>query len=231
MSFAFRRRLEVLEARPDVLTASLATVQPWLDVPELGTSVVVTTDDNHDLAEREAAEFACDVWSRRRDYLPSLVSVADGVRKAHQCTSGLVVLSDAADATTSGAPGDSTWCLKELLKYDWPCGGALVTFVAPEVVEQASAAGQGAILTTPIGGRRDSRFSTPVSIPASVERLFPAQFVLNGHLGVNLAIDMGRAAVLRAGDVRLVVTERSGPHFAPELFLRCRNRSLRGHAC
>ena len=29
---------------------------------------------------------------------------------------------------------------------------------------------------------------------------------------------MGRAAVLRAGDVRIICTERSGPHFAPELF-------------
>src|SRR3954452_8499531 len=29
---------------------------------------------------------------------------------------------------------------------------------------------------------------------------------------------MGRSAVLRAGGVRIVVTSRSGPHFAPELF-------------
>ena len=29
---------------------------------------------------------------------------------------------------------------------------------------------------------------------------------------------MGRSAVLRHGDVHIVVTSRSGPHFAPELF-------------
>jgi microcystin degradation protein MlrC len=29
---------------------------------------------------------------------------------------------------------------------------------------------------------------------------------------------MGRAAVLRIGEVRVIVTARSGPHFAPELF-------------
>ena len=57
-----------------------------------------------------------------------------------------------------------------------------------------------------------------VEITAEVERLFDAKFTLSGHLGVNLPIDMGKAAVLRVGDVRLVVTERSGPHFAPELF-------------
>ncbi len=120
--------------------------------------------------------------------------------------------------TTSGAPGDSTWCLRELLKYDWPGGGALVTFVAPEVVERAEALGVGATLTTPIGGRRDTRFSQPLEITAQVEQVFAARFVLSGHLGVNLKLDMGRAAVLRMGDVRIVVTERSGAHFAPELF-------------
>jgi microcystin degradation protein MlrC len=218
VSFEYRRRLEALEAQPKVLAASLATVQPWLDVPELGTAVLVTTAGDRGLAAREAAQLADDVWARRREYLPSLVPLAQGVREAHACPSGLVVLSDSADATTSGAPGDSTWCLKELLKFDWPRGGALVTFVAPEVVEQAATLGQGATLATSVGGKRDSRFSTPVNIQAVVESTFSAKFVLSGHLGVNLPIDMGRAAVLKIGDVRLVVTERSGPHFAPELF-------------
>jgi microcystin degradation protein MlrC len=223
VSHGFRERLQALEARPEVLTASLATVQPWLDIPELGTAVIVTTTGDHELAEREVAALANDVWAARREYLPTLVSVEHGVREALSCREGLVVLSDAADATTSGAPGDSTWCLKELVKHDWAANatghtGALVTFVAPEVVEKAEAAGVGAMLSTLIGGLRDSHFSTRVEITAVVERIFDAKFTLSGHLGVNLPIDMGKAAVLKVGDVRLVVTERSGPHFAPELF-------------
>ena len=66
-----------------------------------------------------------------------------------------------------------------------------------------------ATLTTPIGGRRDHRFSKPLSITATVERLFDAKFVLtSGHLGRNLAVDMGSSAVLRGGDVRIVVTSK-----------------------
>jgi microcystin degradation protein MlrC len=42
--------------------------------------------------------------------------------------------------------------------------------------------------------------------------------VLSGHLGRNLAIDMGRSVVLRHAGIYLVVTSESGPHFAPELF-------------
>jgi microcystin degradation protein MlrC len=42
--------------------------------------------------------------------------------------------------------------------------------------------------------------------------------VLSGHLARNLPIDMGPSVVLRRGNVFVVVTSRSGPHFAPELF-------------
>jgi len=51
-----------------------------------------------------------------------------------------------------------------------------------------------------------------------VEGLFDARFTLSGHIGKNLPIDMGRCAVLRQKNVVVIVTSRSGPHFAPELF-------------
>jgi microcystin degradation protein MlrC len=217
VSVDLKRKLKQLEARPDVLTAGLATVQPWLDIPELGSAVVVTTDGKPDLADGFCREIASELWTRRREYLPELVSVGDAVRNAHENAAGLVVLSDAADATTSGAPGDSVWILKELLRYDWP-RPVLVTLVSPEVVSQAEQIRQGGAWSGSLGGVRDHRFGTRIELAAQVERLFQAKFVLNGHLGKNLAIDMGRAAVLQVDQVRTIVTSRSGPHFAPELF-------------
>jgi microcystin degradation protein MlrC len=201
-----------------VLSAGLATVQPWLDVPEFGSTVWVTTAGDPDFAKQATAELSQDFWNRRDDYRIDLATAEDAVRQASEMKDGLVVLSDAADATTSGAPGDSTWLLRELMKHSWP-GGAAVTMVAPEVVEAATACGVGGSLTTPVGGRRDTRFSQPVEITATVERLFDAKFVMNaGHLGRNLPVDFGPSAVLKIGDVRLIVTSQSGPHFAPQLF-------------
>lgn len=217
VSFVWRENLQALEARPEFLSAGLATVQPWLDVPELATTAWVTTDDEA-TAVAACEQLARDVWNRRRDYLIELTPPDEAVRKAKLVEEGLVVLSDCADATTSGAAGDSTWLLAELVKYDWPRGAA-VTMVAPEVIEQSRTSGSGGTLTTEIGGRRDHRFSKPLPITATVERFFDAKFVIaGGHLGKNMAIDMGPAAVLRVGDVRIVVTSRSGPHFAAELF-------------
>lgn len=217
ISHAFWRRLRDLEADPAILCAGLATVQPWLDIPELGTAVVVVSDGDPELAARHCAALAADVWQRRRDYLPDLLPAEEAVRRAFAQGDGLAVISDSADATTSGAPGDSTWLLQELLKYNWP-RPALVTVVAPEVVEAAQRAGIGTCLTTLLGGVRDQRFAHPIQVSATVASLFDADFILSGHLARNMHIDMGASAMLRTGNVHIVVTSRSGPHFAPQLF-------------
>jgi microcystin degradation protein MlrC len=218
VSQQFCRTLREWEARPGVLAAGLATVQPWLDVPDLGSAVLVVTDGDADLAANLCGQLANDVWARRRDYLPELVPVEEAVRRAYAaCGDGLIVLSDSADSTTSGAPGDSNWVLRELLKHDWP-QSALVTLVDPELVAETEQRGLGAEWIAPLGGKRDRQFSTPVSVTVCSERLFDARFVMSGHLARNMPIDMGRSAVLRHGNVRIVVTSRTGPHFAPDLF-------------
>jgi microcystin degradation protein MlrC len=217
VSHWLRRQLEELESDPRILSAGLATVQPWLDIPELGSAVLVVSDNDPVQARSACSWLASALWHRRRDYLPELIPAAEAVRHARQVDRGLVVLSDGADATTSGAPGDSTRILRELLKYDWP-RPALVTLVAPNVVEEARQQGVGTRLTMLVGGIRDRRFSQPLTLDLEVAALFDARFVMSGHAGRNLPIDMGASAVLRHGNVCIIATTHSGPHFAPELF-------------
>ncbi|MCA9123549.1 MAG: M81 family metallopeptidase [Planctomycetaceae bacterium] len=212
-----KRRVVELEAQSIVLSAGIAPVQPWMDIPQFGSSVVVTTNNDSRLAQATCTAIAEEFWQRRQEYMPTLVSVEDAVRFAQE-ENGLVVLSDAADATTSGAPGDSVWILAELLKYRWP-RAALVTVVAPEVVSQCESVAVGTSTNIRLGGVRDSRFGTTIELKASIERRFDARFIMTGHIGKNMPIDMGRSVVLRHdNNVFVIVTTRSGPHFAPELF-------------
>lgn len=217
VSLGFRESLQALEKDPAILAAGLATVQPWLDIPEMGSAIVVVTDGDPARAEKECARLADEVWKRRRDYLPELTPLADAVRAAFEENQGLVVLSDSADATTSGAPGDSNHVLQELLKYDWP-RPALVTMVDAGLVQDAKRLGKGAEWSGTIGGKRDNRFSQPISFTATIAGLFDAKFIMSGHLAKNMAIDMGPSAILRQGNVFVLVTTLSGPHFAPQFF-------------
>ena len=94
----------------------------------------------------------CPDVGRRCEYLPDLVPVEVAVREAFERQrEGLIVLSDSADSTNSGAPGDSTCVLRELVKLPWS-RGALATMVAPEIVADAERLGVGAERTGPVGG-------------------------------------------------------------------------------
>jgi len=218
-SYAIRQRLAELEQLPQVLAAGVATVQPWLDVPKLGSAVVVVMNHDQELAQRTACELAQQVWDAREQYRPKLVGVEQAVARAHlldQQGAGMVVLSDAADATTSGACGDSNVILRELVKYEWT-RRAVVTLVAPEVVAYARELGVGKRDHMDLGGRRDPHCE-PLILRVEVLHLFDAKFTMSGHLAKNLSIDMGPSVVLGHRDVRIVCTTHSGPHFAPHLF-------------
>lgn len=204
------------EQQPNVLAAGVATVQPWLDVPQLGSAVVVVTDNDPALASNICEELASDLWQTREAYLPTLTELPEAVQAALQ-VDGLTVLSDSADATTSGSIGNGTAFLAEVLQHDW-LRPALLAMFAPHIVEQAQAAGVGSTAEFTFGTFPPTTFVKPLTATMTVEKVFPTAFTLSGHLGSNLKIDLGTSVLLRRGNVCLVVTTRSGPHFAPELF-------------
>src|SRR5262249_22980154 len=122
-----------LEQRSGVIDASPFAVQPWLDVPEHGWSVVVTTNDNPSLANDCADELAAWAWEHRREFCEPKFEPADAVRRAARAPRGPVVLADGADATNGGSPGDSTCLLREFLNQRIT-GTALLTMVDPDAV-------------------------------------------------------------------------------------------------
>ena len=182
-SYGIRKTLEGWERNLHILSAGLATVQPWLDIPELGTAALVVCDGEawRSWAEQSCQALAREVWDHRRDYLPELVDIADAVRAAQAQADGLTVLSDSADSTTSGSTGDSTAVLEELCRHDWP-RPALVPLVAPEIVAEAQRLGIGAEWEATLGGKRNPRDFQPITLAVNVANLFDAKFILSGHL-------------------------------------------------
>lgn len=193
-----------MERRPGVLDVSPYPMQPWLDVLEGGWAVVVHTDNNPQLAESLACEMAAKAWALREQFWRSeRVAVVDAVKQAEAASRGLIILSDTGDSVYGGAPGDSTCILRELVQQQFS-KVALVPMVDPSAVETALAAGVGAQLTFELGGKVDNVFSQPVTVTARVAAI---------SQGITLEIpergecDIGRAALLEIGQVRVVVLE------------------------
>ena len=164
---AQRKKLAALEEEPWCLAAGISTTQPWMNVPGIGASIVITVDaavaGGAEQGARAACALATQIFDAREEFLPtpasasggglpSLVYYKDAVEKAKawadthaagEAGSGagtLVVLGDGVDSTNAGAPGDSTWILQELLRHAWPRAGAMCAMVSPAAVSAARTA-------------------------------------------------------------------------------------------
>jgi microcystin degradation protein MlrC len=213
------RRLVELEREPKVLSAGLYMAMPWLDCKELGWTVTLHTATKDVRWEDTVAEIADSCWNLRGALSDvERFSAEEVVAKCLSHGGHPIVIGDGADATNSGAPGDSTALLRELIKQQPIPRGAMTFLVDPEAVAHAEQVGVAGAFDAFVGGKLAPEFSQPLHFRGVVERLLSMQYELNGALGRNMPVQMGRSAVVRSGDVTVVFTERSGPGSSPLLY-------------
>ena len=199
------------EEDPQVLLSSVFTVQPYMDIPEMGWGTVVVTDGDRDLANQCAGHLAQMAWDHRQEYLPPRTSYIEALDEAFATEVAPVVVGDYTDLTGGGGTGDSTWYLKELLKRN-PAVPCYLTMADHEAVHEMAAAGEGSTITLMLGGKQDYIHSTPVQVTGEVVRVIPLT------ADRQLTQWMGLAAVLRIGQVYVVVSEHAGPGDDPVVY-------------
>ena len=204
------------ESLPGIHSASMFVVQPWLDVAELGCAMVVVADGEDRGPERLADRVAERLWGCRHAVQVNLLSPKVAVQRALEAVDGPVLLVDSADGVSSGAPGDSTALLRELIEAPLR-GAALLTLVDPYAA-RAAAQADGNEITLAIGGRLDPARQQPVPITAVVRRLAGGRITFNGGIGDGLTADMGTAVVLQSGRLQILLTERPVPCYDPALY-------------
>jgi len=208
-----REAIEVENSEGGV-SAGMFIGNPFTDVPDLCSNAFLVTDDNPQRAEREAIRIANLFWAMREDLHQPLTPLKEAVHRAAEAT-GRVVLVDAADATSSGASGDSNAILRALLEANYR-RTALIPIVDAPVVEEAFRAGVGSTLRVPVGGSLDRRRFTPVEIEARVHLLSDGRFRNESHGSL---WDSGRTAVLQSQNITLIVTRKAVSLYDRSLFL------------
>ncbi|MFM9960625.1 MAG: M81 family metallopeptidase [Planctomycetaceae bacterium] len=198
------RLAQQIEASPTGLSAGVMWGNPFTDVPELRTNSFVVLDGDEAAARSQALELANLFWKHHEKMQVPLTSLADSVRLAAENTSGTVVLMDAADATSSGASGDSNAILREVLRQGYR-GRVLAPIVDPAAVRQAFAAGVGATIRTQVGGAIDPARFQPLALEARVRLLSDGKFRSESF---GWPWDSGDTAVLEADNLTLVVGTR-----------------------
>ena len=198
------RRAQEIEGSVQGLAAGVMWGNPFTDVPELGTNSVVVMDGDESGAQACALDLAQRFWKHHEKMRVPLTGLEDAVRQAGEVASGTVVMMDAADATSSGASGDSNAILREALRQGYD-GTILAPVVDPAAVELAFDAGVGGHFRARVGGGLDTARFQPLELHVRVRSLSDGKFRSESF---GWPWDSGKTAVLEADNATLVVGTR-----------------------
>ncbi len=206
---------------PGVLSNSVVLGFPYSDVEEMGTSFVVVTDRNPELAASLANELTEYVMAHRHDFEAHLISIDDAISQAAQLP-GPVCLLDMGDNVGGGSSADGTLLLHALNQH-----GSLTGFVClydPEAVQALSKYEIGQVApAVAMGGKTDSLHGSPfvadVEIISRHEGTFSEDQVRHGG---SVEFKMGPTVVVRTSNgLTIMLTSLRTPPFSLKQLTSC----------
>ncbi|MEZ4711094.1 MAG: M81 family metallopeptidase [Caldilineaceae bacterium] len=210
----FVDKMSALEGKNDVLSISLGHGFPWGDVPDLGTRVLVVTDNQPQQGEMLAKQLGDEFYAMRDIVQPTYETMDSALDKALALDTQPVVLADVSDNSGGGAPNDSTFFLRKLLERD--IGNAAIGCMwDPVVVEVAKELGEGVEADLRIGGKMGPMSGDPVDLRVRVGQIALAAFQSFGQGRAK----MGDAVALHGPNgIDIVAISHRTQTFSPEVF-------------
>ncbi len=214
---------KIVEEHEKVLAVSVAGGYQYADVPAMGPSVVVVTDNDRNLAEKEAQRLSDMLWETRHQTILDNPQPAEAVKQAMEHEGRPVLLIDMGDNIGGGSAGDSTFLLQELLKQN--AQGWVMVIADPEAYEVAVNAGIGEPFDFEVGGKTDDMHGESVRVQGHVRSLHIGQYIETEiRHGGGRYWDMGHTAVIHLDgstldepNLLLLTTRRSSPNSAHQL--------------
>ncbi len=195
------RDLERAEGEDGVLALSFFLVQPWLDIDEMGCSVVgVCRKEQVHLVRERLIHAARSFWRQRRDYFDfPFCTPNEAIRRGLTRAEQPILLVETADNAGGGAPGDSAAVLEALLQVNVTVP-SILPIVDPEAVATAIRAGVGNTVELSLGGTRNRASGRPVHVRATVRTISDGRYQFTGPVYHGVWASMGRTVVLEIRD-------------------------------
>ncbi|OJX50754.1 M81 family metallopeptidase [Devosia sp. 66-22] len=197
------REGQLLERKGQALAAGVMIGNPFTDAPELCTQAIVVAESDAAFAQQAATHLATRMWEGRQRLVGKLIPIESAVELAKGMP-GTVAFTDAADATSSGASGDSNVLVKALRDGGYK-GRVLAQIVDAPAAAAAHRAGVGQRLKLSLGGTVDGERFTPMPVEVMVESLSRGRAKLET---MGLHIDGGLTAVVTFDNFIIVVLSK-----------------------
>ena len=211
---SFVDRIQALEGKGGVLSISVTHGFPWGDVADMGTKVLVYTNDDPALAASLARQLADELIAMREQLAPPYPDIDQALDQALAIDGAPVLISDGADNPGGGAAGDSTFVLRRMVQRGIE-NAALGPLWDPMTVRIAFDAGVGARLWLRIGGKTSPMSGDPIDLQCTVKALTPA-LVQTGL--ANTPTAMGDCVLVQAQGIEILLCSMRNQAMGTDLF-------------
>jgi microcystin degradation protein MlrC len=154
-------RIKAMEGKNGILSISVAHCYPYADVADLGTKILVYTDNDAAKAKRLAKDLGEELIGLRDTVRPAFLSIDQALDKGVAANAQPIVIAEPADNAGGGAPSDSTFVLKRMLERGIR-NAAIAPLWDPIAVKLCHAAGEGAEFDLRFGGKMGPFSGKPV---------------------------------------------------------------------
>jgi microcystin degradation protein MlrC len=214
---SFVDRMVALQGKDRVLSVSFIHGFMAADVPEMGSRMLVVTDDApHEgaaLAERLGREIQA---MRGRTAMP-MASIEDTLARIRAAGPGdkPFVVADVWDNPGGGVAGDNTVALRAIIAGGFDRVG-VATIWDPQAAAFCLAAGEGAVMDLRFGGKAGNSSGTPIDARVEVLRTTEAGWQSFGKSQVPLGV----AAVVRivGTEIDVILNTNRTQTFEPDIF-------------
>jgi microcystin degradation protein MlrC len=214
------------ELNEKVLNCSVMHGFPYQDTDFCGMYVLVTTNNDSELAESISDELAQWIWDNREQTLKLPPSVKETVaevfelldkkgiystftaeqRKVHKP----IVIADIGDNPGGGCTGDTTHLLREIMLQK-ACKIAFFNIRDEETVNQAIASGVGTTIDVQLGAKLDKlRGGAPIVCKAYVKSISDGIETIRGPMVHGMTFNLGPSVRLIIGEIDVIVQKGLG---------------------
>ena len=218
------RTLETMAREVEATNEHIAAVNvmggfSFADTPDTGVSFAAVTFGDAKTARQELqrlVDWAIEHRAEGNKVDRPLADWRDEIRADVEAGRTPVIVVEPADNIGGGAPGDTTELLHLLLDEQFTNSACVIN--DPVSVSQLATHSVGDSVKMNIGARDSSSFCQSVEMEVEVVSVSDGKFDLedsNSHLAsmYGMHIDMGPSAVVRNGEVSVLLTSRKTPPF------------------
>ncbi|MFT4729155.1 MAG: microcystin degradation protein MlrC [Granulosicoccus sp.] len=210
---SFVDRINALEGHNNILSISVVHGFMAGDVPDLGTKVIVVTDDARDQGDALAEKLGQELFSFRGNTRPEFLSPSEALQQAQRTGLGPVVVADVWDNPGGGVAGDSTIILREMFEQGI-ADAALATIWDPIAVRTCFSAGLNAQLTLRFGGKMSDKAGEPIDAEVLVRNLVRQATQSFGES----VVPLGDSAWITVNGVDVILNTVRSQVFNPDVF-------------